>query len=204
MSAPGPFTPIPLFAFPLYVGMVGGADEHKDALVAHILKCRKENAGIVRSNRSAWHSGPDFEGVDHPDVTWAMRQVKKYARRALAPVYDGWSTRKLVMGSYWANVLDKGGWNSPHHHVPQHWSAVYYVQASEVGEGGRDLRGMIEFVNPNVNQSHFGGGQFAYGPRDGMILLFPSSLMHFVNPHDSDVPRISIATNFDVVPKESA
>jgi hypothetical protein len=33
------------------------------------------------------------------------------------------------------------------------------------------------------------------------MLLFPSSLQHFVHPHAGERPRVSIAYNFNVVPK---
>jgi hypothetical protein len=34
-----------------------------------------------------------------------------------------------------------------------------------------------------------------------MTLLFPASLIHFVHPHEGDEDRISVAYNFNVVPK---
>ncbi len=68
--------------------------------------------------------------------------------------------------------------------------------------GGDDLAGMIEFQNPVPWQSLWGrGGNFGLLPKPGMTVLFPSPLLHFVHPHPSEAIRVSIAYNFNVVPK---
>jgi len=38
-------------------------------------------------------------------------------------------------------------------------------------------------------------------PKDGMILIFPSYLRHWVYPNDEDENRISMAFNFKFAPK---
>ena len=60
---------------------------------------------------------------------------------------------------------------------------------------------MIEFVDPRVAVEMIavpGGpfdGRYKVRPQDGMLLVFPSWLLHFVNPYLSDDERISIAFN---------
>ena len=80
---------------------------------------------------------------------------------------------------------------------------MYYVSVGTVGAGADDLSGHLEFLNPSPWNTSLGshGGNFAYGPRDGLLLLFPASLVHFVHPNSSDKSRVSIAYNFSVVPK---
>jgi uncharacterized protein (TIGR02466 family) len=196
------FTPIPLFAFPLFVTIVGGAQQHKDALVKEILDLERKHPGIRRSNRNAWHSGEEFLASRSEGVAFVLQNATNYARQALGRYYQGWATSELKMGSYWANVLRAGGFNAPHHHHPTHWSGAYYVQVPQVGNGQDDLSGMIEFLNPTPWNTLGGtAGNFGYGPKEGMVMLFPASLVHYVHPHASEQPRISIAFNFSVVPK---
>jgi uncharacterized protein (TIGR02466 family) len=197
-----PFTPIPLFAFPLFSTVLAEAPQHRDALCKEILELRAKHPGVRRSNRGAWHSGEEFLALRHPSVAWVLQNAVKFGRMALGRYNQEWATSELKLGHYWANVLGPGGWNAPHHHVPTHWSGVYYISVGQVGTGGEELSGHIEFLNPNYWQGQGGrGGNFVYGPRDGLMLLFPASLVHFVHPHGGEENRISIAYNFSVVPK---
>lgn len=200
MSA-SPFEPLPLFSVPLYSSMVSGHEQHRAALVKAILAHQEEDpTGAVRSNRSgAWHSGPAFEASRDPALGWMLASVTTFAERALAPLYQDWATQKLRMGSYWANVLGRHGFNAPHHHLPHMWSGVYYVQTGTLGEGGTDFSGWIEFLNPNLQQSSWGAGNYLRKPKDGTVLLFPSSQLHYVHPLKTKAQRITVAFNFDVV-----
>ena len=200
MSAPSPFEPIPLFAVPLYASMVNDHQAHQAGLVKEILAHKAQDPeGEVRSNRSgAWHSGSSFLASRHPDIAWMLQNVTSFARRALGASYGNWSNKELRMGSYWANVVGRHGFNAPHHHLPQDWSGVYYVQCGTLGEGGNDFSGWIEFLNPNLQQSSWGAGNYLQKPKDGMVLLFPSSQLHYVHPLKTKGQRITIAFNFNV------
>jgi uncharacterized protein (TIGR02466 family) len=200
--AADPFQPVPLFAFPLFSSLLGDAESHREPLTRLILDHRSSHAGIRRSNRDGWHSGPEFLTVQDEHLAWVLHNVTVFAQHALGRFYGGWARHELRLGSWWANVLDQGGWNAPHHHLPQHWSGAYYVDVPDVGTTPDDLHGRIEFLNPNVTQSAYGSGNFAYAPKDGLTVMFPSSLLHFVHPHKGTRPRISIAYNFNVVAKD--
>jgi uncharacterized protein (TIGR02466 family) len=201
MGASDPFEPIPMFAYPLWSTMVPGHDQQNPVLLEEILAHRDRHAGSVRSNRNGWHSGEEFMQVRSAALGWLMQNVARFARQALAPYYDDFAHHELRLGSYWANVLGRGGFNAPHHHLPQHWSGCYYVSAAGVVADAANMAGWIEFVNPNPTQSQWGSGNFGYAPRAGTMLLFPSSLTHYVHPHDSDEVRVSIAFNLNVVAK---
>jgi uncharacterized protein (TIGR02466 family) len=196
----GPFTPIPLFAFPLYSTIVAGFDAHRGPLLAEILEHQASHAGITRSNYGGWHSGEAFAALKSEQVAWLLRTATQFARLALAPTYGEWRSSELRLGTWWANVLGQHGWNAPHHHAPQHWSGVFYVEVGGTGTTTEDLGGMIEFLNPYAQHVASGlAGNFVYGPKNGLILLFPSSLVHFVHPYRGEEPRVSIAFNFNVV-----
>jgi uncharacterized protein (TIGR02466 family) len=200
-----PFTPTPLFAFPLFSTVVAGFDGHREALLAELLALQAKEPGIRRSNRNAWHSGDAIQTLQSAHVAWVLDKVLTFGRLALGKYYQDWATNELRMGSYWANVLAAGGWNAPHHHFPQHWSGVFYVSVGSVSGTTDDMSGMIEFLNPTPLHSAIGrGGNYFYAPKDGLVLLFPGSLLHFVHPHANETPRVSIAFNLNVVPRARA
>jgi uncharacterized protein (TIGR02466 family) len=206
VSQPGdPFTPRELFSWPLYTSVITGHEQHRDGLLAVIYEHRSKHPGVRRSNRNAWHSGDELYAVRDPHVDWLLAKVTAFARRALAPLHGDWATSELTLTSYWANVLGPGGWNAPHHHYPTHWSGVYYVSVPGIGSGVEDMSGLVEFINPMPWSATFGRtGNFATGPKPGMLFLWPAPLLHFVHPHAGPEDRVSIAYNLTVTPKASA
>lgn len=206
MSTPDPFTPTNLFAFPLFSTRPAGFEQHKDGLVADILAHKAEHLGMVRSNRKAWHSGDEFLESESEHLAWLLTAALVYGRRALGRYYRDWANSELHLGRFWANVVGPGGWNAPHHHFPAHWSGVFYISMGQMGSGDpHDLDGMIEFLNPTPWQTQWGqSGNFVFGPREGVMLLFPSSLVHFVHPHSCEQDRISVAFNLNVGPRATS
>ncbi len=202
MPPSDPFPPTPLFPFPLFSSVIAGFEEHRQPLLDGILELRRQHPGITRSNRNAWHSGDEFLHNRDPDVAWLLQKILKFARYTLGRYNDGWSGADLVLASAWANVLGPAGWNAPHHHFPCHWSGVYYVSVGQGGSQRDDPASMIEFLNPTPGLAAIGqSGNFLHAPKDGLILLFPASLYHFVHPHATDDLRVSIAFNLNVSPK---
>lgn len=205
MSAADPFEPVALFSVPLFPSVVAGHEEHADALRAEILALRAHHSGVVRSNRGAWHSGPEFLAHRSEHVAWVLQKALRFGRHVLGRYHDNWSSSELVLAGAWANVLDEGGWNAPHHHAPTHWSGVYYVSVGATSTDRSDPHGLIEFINPNAWMSQIGkAGNFVYAPKNGLMLLFPAAVNHFVHPHAGSEPRISIAFNFQVSSKSRA
>ncbi len=98
----------------------------------------------------------------------------------------------------WVNINQKGGYNSIHHHGEFHLSGVYYVKNSIQDYDN----GKIEFINSrndyNIHKV-IGGNAFSTSirvtPKEGFMIIFPSSLLHLVHPNNTNEDRISIAWN---------
>jgi uncharacterized protein (TIGR02466 family) len=202
VSPPDPFAPTPLFAFPLFSSVIVGFEAHREPLLHEILALRRAHPGVVRSNRGAWHSGPELLAEPSEHLAWLLQKVLKFSRHVLGRYYRDWADADLVLASCWANVLEKGGWNAPHHHFPCHWSGVYYVSLGRLGTSREDPGGLLEFVHPTPWLGHSGlAGNHVHVPKEGLTLLFPATLNHFVHPHADDEPRVSIAYNLQVSPR---
>jgi len=105
---------------------------------------------------------------------------------------------QLHMLSAWANINGKGDWNMPHNHLPCQWSGCFYVKVKEDSKIRND--GNIVFIDPSPFGPHFRQNSNAtVQPKTGMMLIFPSYLMHMVEPHHEDEDRISIAFNMQWV-----
>lgn len=96
----------------------------------------------------------------------------------------------------WINMHDRGGFNFPHMHEGCLISGCFYLRVPE-GAGGLIFRD----PRPGAANSRIKGrGANAHRdihltPSDGLFVLFPSWLEHYVEPHQGDEPRIAIAFN---------
>jgi uncharacterized protein (TIGR02466 family) len=176
-----------------------------------ILARRQSDAGVVRSNVNSWHSGEDL-------LRWGGQNVQVLARTFAQicsgvtelPVETGGGTRQWVV-RMWANVSEPGASNRLHYHPGAFWSGVYYVSDGREAvdqEIGGDLvlhsphEGISLMYAPDV-RIKLPNGQpllptFSIRPRPGLGVIFPSWLMHEVDPYSGNGVRISIAFNFSL------
>jgi uncharacterized protein (TIGR02466 family) len=92
----------------------------------------------------------------------------------------------------WINVNSKNGYNISHNHGGSFLSGVVYLQSTDTG--------FIEFepLNYIYKINHpmwYYNGSAKYYPKDGDVIIFPSYLVHRVEPNPSDRDRINIAFN---------
>ena len=114
-----------------------------------------------------------------------------------------------IIDNIWININSKGGFNRPHLHNDDLFSGVFYVKTPEHS-------GNIVFTHPAQQQQyHFtttpqiveewtdtnSGMMYQYA-QPGKIVMFPSWLLHYVEPNLSDQDRISIAFNTKLIKKE--
>ncbi len=105
----------------------------------------------------------------------------------------------------WYHITNAGGFHDAHFHSHCSWCGIYYVQIGESGkrDGGGAPNGTNRFYSPKWS----GGRTEDYGNQylgnvyldppisDGMLLLFPSYLMHSALPYSGDRDRIVISFN---------
>lgn len=100
----------------------------------------------------------------------------------------------------WAVIMQAGDFNSPHVHPDAHVSGVYYPEVpAAVGTGGSDDGGRLTFYDPRpgATMHPLKGHQTVqtFTPSAGSLVIFPSYLMHGVDPFRGSGERISVAFN---------
>lgn len=110
---------------------------------------------------------------------------------------------ELIFTNSWFSINRKNSYHEAHHHCPDIWSGVYYVQANH-----NDAP--ISFINKNlvdsgwpysaakVSNTDFVTSQVTCAVTTGLLLVFPSYLQHKVNQQEADSERITIAFNMSV------
>ena len=96
------------------------------------------------------------------------------------------------------NPIGPNEFDTPHYHENSKLIAVYYVIAND--KSGdiilHDTRGATNWIDPAVVTESTGRECRTYHritPRPGMMIMFPSYLIHSVEPNFSGTMRLSIA-----------
>lgn len=189
-----------LFATPLIRFRLPDHEALNTALLAEGRKLIATDEGASKSNRGGWHSSGNL--FDHEaDCISTLRDAAETAvldaTRKLTSKVDPASLRLKLFA--WMNSNPPGGYNAPHTHPGAHWSGVYYVSQPDVESG---TSGMIEFLDPRTDLPHWRllkapafSMKKKFRPAVGEMVLFPSYLVHWVYPNETDEERVSIAFN---------
>jgi len=162
-----------------------------------LTKEKGQTGAIDASNVGGWHSSPDLMEWDYPEIRALNRAVLETGAemtRNMMPAKFAGDVQVRYHGGCWANLLRRGGYNRIHNHPGAVWSGCYYVSCGERAEKPR-YNGWIEFQDPRPGNIH--GGKERVEPEEGLLLMFPSWLNHFVNPFMGGGERISIAFNLE-------
>ena len=96
-----------------------------------------------------------------------------------------------------SNINDNTAWNAPHLHNGCWYSGVFYIKAD--GDEGNfmaidtDCKVVSDFpYSPRESQN------WKLAPRTGHLFLFPSALMHMVEPNLTQKDRYSISFNMNM------
>lgn len=159
-----------------------------------------ETDGITKSNRGGWHSPGNLFERSEP----CFKVLREIADQAVIAATQSVGSKadlealKLKLFA-WMNSNPSGAFNAPHTHPGAHWSGVYYVSQPDVEAGNS---GMIEFLSPRTDLADWrilDASPFKlkkkFRPQPGDIVVFPSYLIHWVYPNESDQERVTVAFN---------
>lgn len=192
-------------AFPTLIGQLRVPDPElmNQDLRALVLAEEAEYVSLGRSNVGGWHSRPDFLTKLHPAVS-GLNTWLKWALRRVIDASAGPNTFQGTLSlSAWVTVCRSGAYHAPHSHPDSAWSGVYYVDPGSRTPNQR-LSGVLEFLDPRAGVDAVTAPGDPYGepfriwPQAGLLVVFPSWLIHWVHPYMGDTPRIALSFNATV------
>tara|TARA_Y100001963_G_scaffold107309_2_gene148361 strand:+ start:134 stop:904 length:771 start_codon:yes stop_codon:yes gene_type:complete len=165
----------------------------------------RDTKGIIRSNSLGWHSAVDMHHrteYNHFTKVLFKKIEEVMMKESYHPDTEPWCD------NMWANINKRYSHNRNHMHPGGMWSGVYYIYAPK--DSGRiwftDPRAEAHMVMPNYSEkrSPHTWREVYYEPVPGRLLIFPSWLMHEVEPNmnkefdekDKKGWRYSISFNF--------
>jgi uncharacterized protein (TIGR02466 family) len=145
-----------------------------------------------RTNRKGWNS-EEMTVLERRDFAALKQAIRAACAGVLGEMGLGQAAFSLQS---WVNMHDRGGFNFLHMHEGTLLSGSFYLKVPP-GSGQfvfRDPRpgvihGAVKGAVPN------GHNDVHLTPSSGLLVLFPCWMEHYVEPHDSDEPRITIAFN---------
>lgn len=123
---------------------------------------------------------------------WLEESVNMYFREVHKPKFDV----KLRITQCWANYSEKNNWHHQHAHPNSFISGVFYVQADPQSDKiffSKTKYNQLEVPSDNFNIWNSQTWWFENVP--GRLVMFPSSLSHYVDPVKVDQCRVSISFN---------
>lgn len=165
-----------------------------------------------RSTRNGWRMNLVDHDEENPMFFNLFKSVKSFYRTAIQEL--GWSkvqSIKLIM-KMWINVLNPGGLNVRHNHPNCHLSGVFYIRTPP-GSGilriysPQRFPDSMDSLTPEFRLKiplKNGGNRLSSNRIDvqikpGLLVLFPSYLVHEVIASKADTKRISFAFNISPV-----
>ena len=183
------------FPTPVYILDINDKSINEQ-LEKDILNWYYKDKGISRTNINGWHSKTTMhEMPEYQRLTNALYEAQRkiYIEEDL--------DSEPVLGNMWANVNPKGGMNRAHIHPNSLWSGVYYVKANK--DSGHlkidDPRSSASMCRPQQKEGKKPVRllrETLYEPVAGRCIMFPSWVMHCVDPNESNDIRISVSFNF--------
>jgi uncharacterized protein (TIGR02466 family) len=145
-----------------------------------------------RTVRQGWNS-EDMAVLARPEFGSLNQAIRAACATALGEMGQGNVEFSLQS---WINMHDRGGFNFLHMHEGSLLSGSFYIN---VPAGS----GQFVFRDPRpgvINGSIKGGVPNGHAdvhltPSAGLLVLFPCWMEHYVEPHDSDESRITLAFN---------
>lgn len=164
-----------------------------------VLAREKKEPGLSVSNLGGWHSDSHllrWQELQFADLADTFRSAVSHMIAATSGAKK--FETKLHLAA-WANVNRAGASNACHIHPEFHWSGVLYVKTPDLSADPVRKAGYIEFQDPrgaiNMLKAPGQSNIMSVPVQQGMIVVFPSWLYHWVNAFSLDAVRISIAFN---------
>ena len=130
----------------------------------------RSNVYGIRSTYKVW------------EETEVLNQLLDNIKNTIDGLYkDEFKERHFPITSAWSVIYKKGHGANPHEHLPNAWAFVYYLKSN----GDTPL--VFNEINHSIN------------PKDDMLVVFPSYLIHSVPPHEGDEDRICVAGNIGII-----
>lgn len=194
------------------------AHHNKEAasIIEHLYKEKNRSSSNIssevapkaKSEEGLFESKFDLLGQKHS----GLKRLKSFCTEAVQHVVSRFNGNQFPPSSIrvnihesWFHITNDGGFHDAHGHPNCSWCGIYYLQLGDSGSnnGKGAPNGANRFYLPLSMGGYFSDYGNSYLGRclldppleEGMLLLFPSYLLHSALPYSGGKDRIIIAFN---------
>ena len=190
---------------------------HAPSIIAHLRALRDAStrniaSGIAEGSKSReglFESTLDlFETTEQADLKTLVAWIDESVRQAVSMVNGRQvdpSNLRVTFTDSWAHITNGGGFHDSHYHGGCSWCGIYYLQAGEsaTSSDGHAGNGVNRYYAPiaigglvnDYGNHYLGKNSIDVPPRDGVLMLFPSYMLHAGLPYTGATDRILLAFN---------
>lgn len=174
-------------------------DVDNNSLTAKCYELEENNSTVLASNEGGWQS-PTI--IDNTGFEHLIQEIEERCNQLHHQL--GFATHLKQEIYFWVNINRENNYNISHMHPGAFFSGVYYIKAEPYA-------GAISFMNPVMQHPYvinpgmtaypttFNSASYTESPEPGKLVIFPSWLLHYVQPNKSGSDRISLAFNSRLV-----
>jgi|TARA_B100001094_G_C18159905_1_gene788630 uncharacterized protein (TIGR02466 family) len=204
-------TILPLFPTIMHIVEIPNFHSIQSDIVDYVYEQKDKFESVSgRTNMGGWQSEDNYHKFDNIINDVVTDNVKGHLidKDILSKALEtgnGPILTALRLSSLWINVNGKGNYNVQHNHPLSNFSGVFWIK-SPVGSGDIKFRSPntfscykeISFYTKAFKEQYNAYTSFNIPPQEGVMLIFPSFLLHSVEENLSDEDRISVAFNLDL------
>ncbi len=216
MSAAAPLICQPFWATHFYAFPWSEHPQEAPGLIQYLYSLRDQQAARVssgvavaaKSSYGLYEGDFDLFAREHAGLSKLKAFIVDSVKRAVIHVNGGKqdaSRLAVEIDDAWYHITNQGGYHDTHVHGGCSWCGIYYLQIGDSGrrrEGGAP-NGGSRFYSPlwrGGSHSDYGNNYLSTSyvdppMQDGVLLLFPSYLLHSGLPYTGQQDRIVIAFN---------
>ncbi len=162
---------------------------------------KKDVEGLNLSNQGGgWHSTNTYHFHENILNKVVIDTLSSYFRDN--PTFVNELTYALT--GLWVNINPKGASNKAHMHPGSHLSGAFWIKLPK-DSGGITFQNASSFncfsemmvYSNQFKEKNILFQNYGLCPGEGAMVLFPSSLYHYVEPNKSDEDRISVSFNIE-------
>ena len=172
------------------------SEKHKNIFLKHLDKCKHSKKLSLVSNVG----GVQTE-IINPSI---IKDCWKGPLNKYISQFKKVKDFKICIHSSWVNQNFVSDYNMPHNHTGTliQFSGIWYIKASRNSGDllflnrpeNSDPTNLFKYIDDPLSWVNY-----RITPEDNKLILFPSTLVHLVEPCRSDQDRISVAFNVSLI-----
>lgn len=175
-------------------------DDYHPGLIAQILAMERQGKGKQYRRGGRGLGGTKIHHIER----WGFAEAELINARAMTLFKTVLDFDEAVTDLSWATISRSGEYCMPHSHLRSTASSVYFLQPGDV-DLDDPYDGRFFFADPRLKaccgleEGHLTTPYVPASP-PGMMIIFPSAVIHCVNPYTGKTPRVTMSWNINRFP----